>query len=41
MRKTQLPLDPRAATETCVTNATKLFQVRTCFGLSDDYILFS
>ena len=34
-------LDPRAATGTCVINEAKLFQVRTCLGLSDDYILFS
>ena len=42
MHKKQLSfLDPRAATETCVTNEAKLFQARTCLGLSDDYILFS
>ena len=42
MHKKQPPfLDPRAATETCVTNEAILLQVRTCLGLSDDYILFS
>ena len=41
-QKKQLPfLEPRAATETCVTNEAKLFHVRTCLGLNDDYILFS
>ena len=37
MHKKKLPfLDPRAATETCVTNEAELFQVRTCLGLSGD-----
>ena len=36
-------LYPRAATETCVPNEAKLFQVglRSCLDLSDDWILFS
>ena len=40
-KKTAPFLDPRAATDACVTIEAKLFQVRTCLGLSDDYILFS